>query len=814
MFSLVSGQSGKMSPCDNICDVLFESTPDCLILHQDFKAIFGNQHTLNFFGVSSQEDFQGRDIFDFINPKFHEQAKSRILQVIGGEKALSMEMQIQNGDNIVRDIAVYSAPVSHMGKPAVLTYFRDITDEKQIHRELETNKERLDLALKATRDGVWDWESPANRMVYSEPWAEMLGLSLSEVSTDPQDWRKLVHPEDHLRSQSLLENHLNGFIPTYEIEVRLRHRKGHYIWVLDRGQVVERDASGNPLRMAGTHRNITARKEAEFALEIRNEVAEAFLTRDTENPFQESLAILERTVSADFGVFLAFDSHNQLRVLAFHPDTFGDVQSMEEFLSSDLESSLPFLDKLVRQQKTFLQNSALVLPGYPAEVENLLGVPITNRKKVLGCIILGNKDGGFKKSDRAVLESLTGYIAPILESHMDAKAKESQLQQAQKMEALGALAGGIAHDFNNILQAIMGFSTLAIDDAEKPEVVTGDLARVIKAAKRGQELVKRILLFSRREEQTRGPVDITALATEAVNLLKPTIPSTIEIRVELEADGVMVLGDPSQINQVILNLATNAYHAMEKDGGLLDIQLRRVKSKDLSWNLPPALKNVDLVGLTVSDTGVGMSPWVQTRVFDPFFTTREVGKGTGLGLSVVHGLVQAHGGDIFIESQPDSGTTATVIFPCLQEIVTEVSDGSTLAKPLDQDRNKHIVVLDDEQDITDLAQALLMKLGYQVSCESNGRSLLAKIELNPGYCDLLITDLTMPEITGLQLADRISKFNPDLPIILITGMVIDSKEMLQNFPNVRGFLPKPFTGDSLRKAVEQVLLTSSTEKEH
>ncbi len=468
---------------------------------------------------------------------------------------------------------------------------------------------------------------------------------------------------------------------------------------------------------------------------------------------------------------------------------------------------------MVFENRSLLRNEPLAVPDQAPLLESVLGVPICSRDNVLGALFLANKSGGFRETDQHFLESLAGYIAPILQSHLNTEAKETQLRQAQKMEALGALAGGIAHDFNNILQAIMGFTTLALEDAGTGGTIPGDLERVLKATRRGQELVQRILLFSRRNDQRHVAVDIQSVVTEAINLLKPTIPATIEIRSELRAEGAHVFGDPGQISQIILNLATNSYHAMEPDGGVLEIKLNTLSGTEAAPGCPDKLRNRDLVVLVFADTGVGMSAETRDRIFDPFFTTKEVGQGTGLGMSVVHGIVQAHQGEIQIESEPGAGTTVTVFLPLFDQSPSTEQREPEAAETTGPPRNIHVVVVDDEQDIADIAKTLLERIGLQVTKENDGLRILETLEKDPYHYDLVITDLTMPRITGLQLAARLARIRPDLPVVLITGMSEHRGINLESHPNIKELIHKPFEGGILRATIERVLSDSGLGKQ-
>jgi PAS domain S-box-containing protein len=792
---------------------LVESNPACMIVHRQRRVIYANRKGLEYFGLKELGSYLGADVLDFIMTEDQESAASRLAALEQDGTAQQFTLKVRLLDGQCRDVTATSCQVRWAEEKAVLTYWRDITEMLDIQRNLMNSRERLQLALDAARDGVWDWNIATGQIVYNEAWARMLGYTLEELGNDLDTWRQLIHPQDYLRAQAQMDSHLQGHIPGYEIEVRLRHKRGNFIWVLDRGRVVERDETGAPLRMTGTHRDITARKEAELALEIRNRIAEIFLTIEGKKIFSEILTMICQTLEAPVGIFTTLDSVARLQVVATLPHRSDFPAAMESALTFDRKELPPVFDRVINQNRFFLSNKPLPLEGHLMPIESVLGVPISSRDQVLGGLYLANRPGGFLDSDRLFLESLAGYIAPILQSHLRIKAKESQLRQAQKMEALGALAGGIAHDFNNILQAIMGFTTLALEDAGTEGNVPGDLQRVLKATRRGQELVKRILLFSRREEQKYLPMEIQDVIIEAINLLKPSIPSTIEIEEQLEAGGALVFGDPGQISQIVLNLATNSYHAMEPDGGHLNISLQLLHARHPHPLRPESLSDQELVVLEVTDTGAGMSSKVLARLFDPFFTTKQVGQGTGLGMSVVHGIVKAHQGDIMIQSELEIGTKVTVFLPRWEGSGIVEESPPIIHKPIPGVQDRHIVLVDDEADITDLGKALLERSGHRVTAENNPRVILDRLEADRDFCDLVITDLTMPQITGLQLAGRLEKIRADLPVILITGMTDQALIDIDEHTNIKGLIRKPFGGEDLRMAVDKALEDAASKKE-
>ena len=376
------------------------------------------------------------------------------------------------------------------------------------------------------------------------------------------------------------------------------------------------------------------------------------------------------------------------------------------------------------------------------------------------------------------------------------------MQQSQKMESIGTLAGGIAHDFNNILSAILGYTQLTQMNITDEKTVLGYLHQVENACNRAKELVKQILAFSRKGEIEKKPVDIALIIKEALKLLRASLPTTIEIQTEVQSNLGTVLADPTQIHQVLMNLCTNASHAMRKEGGVLRVTLEVITLDPHDKVLHPNLKPGNYFRLSVSDTGCGISPDVVPRIFDPYFTTKEVGEGTGLGLSVVHGIVQSHGGAIDLKTQLNVGTTFYVYFPCLQEEVTEVKSLKTKHLPKGTET---ILFLDDEKDLVEIGSKMLTELGYSLETRLDPLEALAIFRDNPERFDIVITDMTMPRMTGEKLSKEIMKIRKDIPIILCTGFrqELTQKQLLE--AGIKSVIMKPLTVTELAKTVRDVL---------
>ena len=402
-----------------------------------------------------------------------------------------------------------------------------------------------------------------------------------------------------------------------------------------------------------------------------------------------------------------------------------------------------------------------------------------------------------------LLRNQNEILEEMVEERTQKLAKyERQLQQVLKIQAIGTLAGGIAHDFNNILFPIMGYTELTMDEVSEESVAHKNLEEILKAANRAKGLVQQILAFSRQSGQERKPVKVQYIIKEALNLLRASIPASIEIIHNIDDDCNPVMGDATQIHQVIMNLCTNAYQAMQDKGGKLEVILSEV---DIGYE-----ETIEKIGmqpgkhlqLTVKDEGCGMDASVLERIFEPYYTTKEQGKGTGLGLSVIHGIIKNHRGDITVASSPRKGTTFQVYLPLIEDAdgVTEFEPSNGAAKG-----NERILLIDDEEQIISMEQQMLENLGYQVTARTDSVEALDEFAKQPQNYDLVITDMTMPHMTGDELAQKLLDIKPDIPVILCTGFNEDITEEKALSMGIQKFVMKPVIKNDLATTIRTVL---------
>ncbi len=395
---------------------------------------------------------------------------------------------------------------------------------------------------------------------------------------------------------------------------------------------------------------------------------------------------------------------------------------------------------------------------------------------------------------------LTGYVS-VSRDITHERQLEGQLRQAQKMEAIGTLAGGIAHDFNNMLAAILGFTKISLDSLEETDPIAENLTHVLTASNRARDLVKQILTFSRRTDTEVKPVRVQLIVREVLKLLRASFPSTVDIRLNIANSSGMVMADPIQIHQVLMNLCTNAEHAMRGRDGVLEVSLMEQLLGEEEPAKPADLQPGRYLRLSVRDNGHGMDQETRDRIFDPFFTTKKGGEGSGMGLSVVHGIAKNLGGTITAYSKPGAGTIFHVYLPRIglgigEEKIEEVQP------PRGTER---ILFVDDEELLVRLGAKHLRDLGYQVSGHTNSTEALAAFHQTPRSFDLVITDQTMPNLTGTELARKIREVRPDLPVILITGFSTGIAEAQAQAVGIHTCLLKPVVASDLGLAVRRAI---------
>ncbi len=950
---------------------------------------------------------------------------------------------------------------------------RDITARRRAEAQLHASEARWQFALEGAGDGVWDWNAKTNEVYFSPRWKAILGFAETEVGSTLEEWDKRIHPADRERVYAELDRHLGGATPVYASEHRLQSKDGSYKWILDRGKVIERDDDGRPLRVIGTHTDITERKRAEDHVRMLSRAmeqspaaivitdragtieyvnprfeqvtgytrAEALggnprILKSGENAAevyeqlwstisgggvwrgelcnrhkngelfwefvdisgvtgesgeiehyigvkeniterkaadariqrlgnlyaalsqcnqavmhcaseQELFEQICRAVVNFGGMKLAWigmvDKASKLVVpVASYGDATGYLKTIDvsvdagtpagrgpagtairenrpswcqDFLHdpatehwhararragwrgaaalplcrngipigalsiytseldafdaatralvSEMAANISFaLDNFTRETERRLTEQSL------KESENRLsaifqaspiGVSVTRvgdgkvldandaalrmygytRAEAIGRTVAelgvyanpaqrdallarlreqGQVEGfemDFRNSSGALGKlELTGRVIELqgeqcLISMMldvtERKRLEDVHLQAQKLESLGTLAGGIAHDFNNILAAIRGNVDLAIKDVGPEHVAAESLEEIRKAGGRAGELVRRILAFGRPAEARQEEVDLGAVVGEVLKLLRSTLPAGISLRKEFAQDTPQVLADAGQVHEAIVNLTTNAAHAIGARGGSIEYRLEPVRvGKKLARSIP-GIKEGRYARLTVTDSGCGMHAETQARIFDAFYTTKPVGEGTGLGLSMVHGTMRSHGGAVAVESAPDKGSSFALYFPVVRK-KAQKKEPIAPARDLFY-AGQRVLYVDDEEALVFLANRVLSHLGHRISGFTDPVQALEAFRAHPQDFDVVVTDLSMPHMSGFELAREVLAVRPGIPVLMTTGYIGPEDEGTARAAGISEVILKPVTMDELGEVLDRLIRT-------
>jgi PAS domain S-box-containing protein len=781
-------------------DLLFNYSSDMLCI-ADFDGYF-KQVSPSFtkiLGWSADELF-AKPVTDFVHSDDRKATARAIKAHETGKEATHFLNRYLCKDGTYKWISWNAHPL--VDKRLIVGVGRDITEHKEAERKLQESEAMLARAQQIAHVGYWDRDLSTEILRWSDETYRIFGFQPQECQVNAEFFLQRLHPDDRARVAKARGEAAEGAKP-YDVIFRSVRPDGSVCWVHTLGEVA-RTPDGKPARIFGTVLDITERKSAEELLQEYEKVVEGS---------DDMIAIVDR----DYRFRLANDAFLQYRGIC-KKEIIG--RSAEEILGRDVFERVVkknlekcFHGEVVRweMKQTYpelgerdLRVSYLPIRG-PEGVDRVTAIirDITERKRAEEALRKAHDELETLVQQKTM--ELRQAYERLKEETREREQAESQLRQAQKMEALGALAGGIAHDFNNMLAVILGNTELALDEVQDENGIGHNLAQILKASRRGRDLVKQILTFSRKSNKKRNAIDMNSLLKETFRLLRSSIPANIEIALDMEAQDAATVADPSEIQQIIMNLASNAEYAMRDDGGKLTFRVH-----DQTYlpgdRLPAAdMEPGDYVILTVSDTGAGMTAKTQEKIFDPFFTTKEIGQGTGMGLAVVYGILKNLNGAVTVHSEPGKGATFHVFLP--------------KASPLREDRQEErglppggkerILFVDDEEAVAETGKAVLERLGYQVTATTDGEKALELFLEDTMKYDMVITDHAMPHITGIKLAEKMIKARKDIPIILCTGYSHTASPEGAKAIGIRGFLMKPVAKKELAETVRRVLDSSN-----
>jgi len=695
----------------------------------------------------------------------------------GKTPAYEGEYRMRQADGHYRWVRIHGLCIRDAaGKPVRMAgSVSDIDDRKRAEEALRASEERFALAVAGSNDGIFDWDIVHDRIYTSKRAMEIFDIDSDVTVRTHDDWRRLVrhHPDDQSVRQEF-EHFLGAGPDLHDVEYRILLKDGGVRWVRHR-HICVRAPNGKALRLTGSVSDIDAQKRAEEGLRaseehyrsIFNAAADALVLRDAE----------ARVVDVN-PAFLQISGYTREEVINGTRWIFALPEMAE--LAKDMHrrciagETVRFEMKARRKDGTLIDIEMRAVPIRYRGQQHALGMArdITAQKRA--------------EAERLRLEG--------------------QLLQAKKLEAIGTLAGGIAHDFNNILSATLGYGEMAQKAAPAGTALRRHIDAVVSAGMRAKSLVERILAFSRSGMGERVPVHVQSVVDEALDLLAASLPAHVRLDRALAAGDAAVMGDPTQIHQVVMNLCANAAQAM-KSPGSLTVALDVVE-KSRSRVATSELAEGRYLRLRVRDTGSGIAPNVLERIFDPFFTTKGAGVGTGLGLSLVHGIVTDLGGGIDVESELGKGTTFTVYLPWSDAVAAPAGEEEALA----QGAGETVLLVDDEESLVRLGEEMIASLGYEPVGFASSNAALAAFRADPERFSAVLTDESMPEMTGCELAEQIRRLRPELPIVLMTGFVHPGLAARAESLGVRDVLAKPLVARDIARALAGALAQEQVAK--
>ena len=648
----------------------------------------------------------------------------------------------------------------------------DITEQKLFQEKLRQSESRYRAVSKLTSDYAYAYKVEADGMLTLD-WvtgalSRLTGYTRHELRS-LGGWEYLIYGEDLSIPMDQLRILLSNKAKT--VEYRIVTKDNKIRWMRDNAHPGWDATENRVTRIKGAVQDITEQKRAEEELRRSEERYREYFEEDISGAF----------ISTPEGKLITCNQEYR-KIFGFNSIQHALDTSVNTIFES-YNDRVSFLNRLKTQKK---------VTGYEHKFKKIDGTPIQ---------LVENASGVFDKEGN--LTHIRGFLLDVTRQ----KKLETQLIQAQKMESIGTLAGGIAHDFNNILFPIVGHTQMLLEDIPQDSPNRDHLNRIYSSALRAKDLIKQILTFSRQEKRELKLIKVQPIIKETLKLIRSTLPTTIEIKQDIDIDCGVIKADPTQIFQIIMNLSSNACHAMEGTGGELKIDLKEVQL-GLNDILMPDMPPGGYVCLTITDTGKGMNKQLTRKIFDPFFTTKKRGKGTGMGLSVVHGIVTGMGGAVHVYSEPGKGTKFNIYFPSENRFIEEQTSQDRASK---QDKGtkmagtEHILLVDDEEEITIMEKQMLERLGYQVTSRTSSLEALETFRENPGKFDLVITDMAMPNMSGDRLASELTRIRNDIPVLLCSGFIDDmSKEKAASL-GIKGVLLKPIVLKDLAGKVRELL---------
>ena len=756
---LARGTDLFLKNTESFCRLIMESISDIIMIsdHQG-KVLYLSPRTEELFGLSHENILRSDTVQKLMGGSLCDLSD---LEKNGEIK--DIEWTIRDSDDQTCHLLI-DVKLASINDNTILYVIRDITDLKQAIE----NWERYRNIVSSTQDGISLLDESYKYIIVNDAYATYSGIDKKYiVGLSVADFLGKGIFEKYVKHK--LDRCLQG--ETINYQEWFEHKKtGRRFF--DVTYYPYRNRSNEIIGIVANTRDLTSQKQAEEGQQrLRNQLTSALeiahlghwiynVEKDLFT-FNDQFYKIFRTTAEDVGGYEMSSAEYARRFI--YPDD-------RDVVGNEIRSAIETSD-----------------PGFGRQLEHR--------------IIYADGQTGHMNVRFFVVKNEHGKTVETYGVNQDIterKQMESQLQQSQKMESIGTLAGGIAHDFNNILTSIIGFTELALDEAQKGTSLEENLQEVYAAGKRAKELVIQILAFARQSDKKRDPIQLVEIVKEVLKLIRSATPTTIEIQQAIEGNPI-IMGNATQVHQVLMNLCTNAIHAMEDSGGILKVSLREVvlDKKELSIGM----RQGHYVEIKVADTGVGIAPQLIDSIFDPYFTTKGPGEGTGMGLAMAHGIIESYGGKISVDSQLGKGTTFSIYLPVSKRSkTTQAYAPETL--PSGKER---ILFVDDEAPIAKMGSRMLESLGYTVTTRTSSIEALALFQSKPDAFDLVVTDMTMPNLTGDKLAIELMKMRADIPVILCTGYSKKISDETASEIGIKAFAYKPMVKADLANTVRKVL---------
>ncbi len=705
--------------------------------------------------------------------------RAKLTALFDGQREIRIETPLQRLDGNIIEVVV-NMQLPGEGKPlnAVIVSTTDITSRVKSERALRESEQRLDLALWGADLGVWESNFPDGTSYFNDRWYQMLGYEPGELGNDITTWQDLVHPDDKAVVSEALAAHLEGRTPYYQCEHRLRAKDGSWRWVLGSGRVTARAEDGSPLRASGTNQDITPNKQAQDVL-LRGE--RRFRDLIEHAPIGVALATMQGQLQLVNPALCNMLGYSELELLSM---TIQDVT---------LEDDWHLSEAILEQVSTGARGPFIHEKRYTTKSGEIVWGRVN-------LFVVDLEDG----RDRGLVAHIQD-VTVLRATEEDRRVLAARVQQSQKLESLGALAGGIAHDFNNLLVAIIGNAGLARMKLGASSQADRNLRDIESASNRAAELTQQMLAYSGGGSFLVEPVDVGDVIGGIKDLLEVATRRSTTLELRLAADLPAFDADATQVRQLLLNLVTNAAEAVGDDGGQVTITTGVIladRDALARTYVDDELPSGRYVYVEVQDDGGGMSPDVRMRAFEPFFTTKRAGRGLGLAASL--GIVRSHRGAIQIESdEGNEGTRVRVLFPTSQESASR-DTAQNGAAPVPAPNRCTVLVIDDEQGVRAVARESLLYGGFEVITAKDGDEGLRVFAERRAEIDVILLDMTMPGLSGLQVLEKLREMDPGVGVILSSGHTREAA-LARVGDNLPGFLKKPYLPQKLIHTVQEFM---------